>query len=103
MTHWPSTTEILRHFKLMRDYEQFGKPEQMQRGRLVTAACHLIAAGKPLDSEAVISGWEDRHTECAPYLAAYRKFFKEHRFRISEYEKEYRSATLRFISHPDQI
>ncbi len=101
---FPSTTQILRHFGLTRDYVQFGKPEQMQRGRLVTLACHLIADGKSLDAEGEPAGsWEARHPECVPFIDAYRKFFKEHRVTLLEYEKEYRSEALRFISHPDQI
>jgi len=95
---WPSTTQIIRYFGLMGDLEQFSNTAAMRRGRLVTAACHLIAA-----EESLGNGWEERHPECAPYLAAYRKFMREHEFTILEAEREYRSETLRFISHPDQI
>jgi hypothetical protein len=95
--NWPSTTAILRHFGLMATYEQFGNPAALQRGRLVTAACHLIAAGKPLDY------WEDRHPECQPYLTAYRAFIVDHQFKLLECEREYKSHVHRFISHPDQI
>ena len=82
----------------MGDYEQHGNTAAMRRGRLVTAACHLIAADEPLGH-----GWEERHPECQPYLAAYRKFLGEHDFILLEAEREYRCEALRFISHPDQI
>jgi len=98
MIAWPSTTQIIRYFGLMGDYEQHSNTDAMRRGRLVTAACHLIAAGLPLGE-----GWEDRHPECAPYLAGYRKFLVEHEFKIVECETEYRCEAHRFISHPDQI
>jgi hypothetical protein len=70
----------------------------MRRGRLVTAACHLLAG-----HEALGEGWEARHPECHPYLDAYRRFQREHRIELIESEVEYRSEVHRFISHPDQI
>jgi hypothetical protein len=93
---WPSTTGIIRHFGLTKGY---GPPneELMKRGRLVHAACHLIAA-EDSDPE-----WEARHPECMPYVDAYRKFFREHEFLLLEAEREYRSEVLRFVSHPDQL
>jgi hypothetical protein len=93
--NWPSTTGVLKHFGF--GYGSVPHKDAMRRGRLVTAACHMIAAG---DSD---PPWEARHPECAPYLDAYRRFFREHRFILIEAEREYRSAPLRFISHPDQI
>jgi hypothetical protein len=95
---WPSTTQIIRHFGLMADLERNSNPAAMRRGRLVTAACHLLAASEPLGE-----GWEARHEECQPYLDAYRKFLREHNFVLLEAEREYRHETLRFVSHPDQI
>ena len=99
MTNWPSTTGIIRHFGLMVDYEGMSNGgAAMRRGRLVTAACHLLAGEQSLGD-----GWEARHPECHPYLDAYRKFLREHEIKILEFEKEYRSEVYRFISHPDQI
>lgn len=82
----------------MADYGGRYSASAMQRGRLVTAACHLIAADEDLGD-----GWEARHTECYGYLDAYRKFLREHEVRLLEAEREYRCEALRFISHPDQI
>lgn len=95
---WPSTTGIIRHFGLMGSYG-YGPPNQelMRRGRLVHAACHMFAAG---DSD---PAWEARHPECHAYLDAYRRFLREHDFVLVEAEREYRSETLRFVSHPDEI
>jgi len=95
MNDWPSTTGILRFFGL-----SYSTPNQdaMRRGRLVTAACHLIAAGDSLGE-----GWEQRHIECHPYLDAYREFRRQHRFRLIESEGEYLCESLRFVSHPDQV
>jgi hypothetical protein len=94
---WPSTTGIIRHFGLMVNYNPHSAPELMQRGRLVHAACHLLATG---DADLA---WEARHPECQPFVEAYRRFLREHTFRLMECEREYRSETYRFISHPDQI
>ena len=98
VVRWPSTTGIIRHFGLMVDYEGMSNGAAMRRGRLVTAACHLLAGDQSLGD-----GWEARHPECHPYLDAYRKFLREHEIKILEFEKEYRSEIYRFISHPDQI
>jgi hypothetical protein len=95
--NWPSTTEILRYFGLMADYEQFGNEDALRRGRLVTAGCHILGAGNS-DQQ-----WESRHPECHPYLDAYRRFLREHHFELLAAEQEYRSSVHRFISHPDQI
>jgi len=98
---WPSTTEILRFFGFGTEYERgdiLKMHRAMQRGRHVTAACHLIAAAEPFKD-----GWESQHLECAPYIDGYRKFRREHDFRLVEYETEYRSEAHRFVSHPDQI
>ena len=94
---WPSTTGIIRHFGLMANYNGVSGGNAMSRGRLIHAACHLLAVG---DADLA---WEARHPECMPYVDAYRKFLREHTFRLMECEKEYRSQALRFISHPDQI
>jgi len=94
----PSTTEIIKHFGLTANYEAFSNPEVMQRGRLVTAACHLIAAKKDLGD-----GWETRHPECHGFIDAYRKFCREHRVTLLEAEREYYSGVYRYRSHPDQI
>jgi hypothetical protein len=102
-TPWPSTTQLLRHFGLMRDYSEFGSDDALQRGRLVHEACHLLAARQPLDAEWHEGEWEERHPECAPYLAAYRRFLAEHQVELIECEREYRSNVHRFVSHPDQI
>lgn len=97
MKQWPSTTEILKYFGLMADYEQFGDEEALTRGKLVHAGCHMFAVGDT-DQE-----WETRHPECHPYLDAYRRFLREHKFELVTAEPEYRSPVYRFISHPDQI
>jgi len=98
---WPSTTEILRFFGFGSEYAH-GNPmsmeRAMQRGRLVTRACELIAAGEPFKE-----GWEADHPECVPYIDAYRKFFREHRFTLREAETEYLCLPHRFVSHPDQV
>jgi hypothetical protein len=94
---WPSTTDIIKYFGLSADYEEFASDAASQRGRLVHAACHLLARNEE-DSE-----WEARHPECHPYLDAYRKFRREHSFRLHSAEKEFRCEAHRFISHPDQI
>lgn len=94
---WPSTTEVLQFFGFTGDYFP-GTSDAMKRGKLVHAACHLIGTASSLGE-----GWEARHLECATYLDAYRKFLREHRFRLIEWEAEYRSEELRFVSHPDQI
>jgi hypothetical protein len=98
MIPWPSTTQIIRHFGLMADLERNSNLGAMRRGRLVTAACHLLAMGDPLGD-----GWEARHEECQPYLDAYRMFLRQHEFILLEAEREYRHEILRFISHPDQV
>jgi hypothetical protein len=53
-TPWPSTTQLLRRFGLMADYEQFGHSNgnsgALERGRLVHAACHMIGARKAHDA-----------------------------------------------------
>jgi hypothetical protein len=97
-TSWPSTTEVLRFFGFMAELELHSNENAMRRGRLVTAACHLIARDKSLGD-----GWESRHSECHPYLDAYRRFRREHEFQLYECEGEYRCGNLRFVSHPDQI
>jgi hypothetical protein len=81
----------------MGNYNGLDNSDAMRRGRLVTAGCHMLAAG---DAD---PAWEERHPECASYLAAYRKFLREHQFVLLEAEREYRCESLRFISHPDQI
>lgn len=96
--NWPSTTQIIKFFGLSWDYEEFASEEASQRGRLVHAACHLLA-----DNQFFNEGWEARHPECHPYLDAYRKFLREHSFILMHAEKEFRSEAHRFISHPDQI
>ena len=98
MKNWPSTTGVLRYFGFMADLERNSNEAAMQRGRLVTAACHLIAAGEPFKE-----GWEANHPECAPYIDAYRKFYREHRFTLKEAEGEYLCLPHRFVSHPDQV
>jgi hypothetical protein len=99
--NWPSTTGVLKFFGFGSEYA-LGNPmsveQAMQRGRLVTRACELIAMGEPFKE-----GWEAQHLECAPYLDAYRKFFREHCFRLLEAETEYRCEAHRFVSHPDQV
>jgi hypothetical protein len=82
----------------MRDYEQFGDRQHLERGQLVHAACHLLGDGAELTE-----AWVARHPECAPYLAAYSKFLTEHQFKLMEAEGEYVSHVHRFVSHPDQI
>jgi len=95
---WPSTTQIIKYFGLMGDYDAFGNSGAMRRGRLVTAACHLIAESQPLGE-----GWEARHSECHPYIDAFRKFVREHELELLEAERQYRSEPYRFTSRPDQI
>jgi hypothetical protein len=95
---WPSTTGLLKFFGLTGDYELFSSETAMKRGARVHAACHLIAR-----EESLGEGWEARHLECAPYLDAYRRFRREHRFRLLEWEAEYLCEALRFKSHPDQL
>ena len=95
---WPSTTGVLKFFGLSGDYELFSNNTAMLRGRRVHAACQLIGANLPFKE-----GWEANHLECAPYLDAYRKFQREHRFHLLEYEQEYFCESLRFKSHPDQL
>lgn len=95
---WPSTTGVLKFFGFTADYDSFGNDDAMRRGRRVHAACHLIAAGSSLGQ-----GWEERHPEVTAYLDAYRKFRREHRFRLIESEGEYLCEALRFKSHPDQV
>jgi hypothetical protein len=103
-TPWPSTTQLLRHFGLMRDYSEFGSDDALERGRKVHAACHLLAEHEPLDPiDATPGEWEARNPECTPYIDAYRAFLMDHRVKLLECEREYRSHTHRFISHPDQI
>ena len=94
---WPSTTGIIKFFGLSGNYDQFSSETAMQRGRLVTAGCHMLAYDES-DPQ-----WEARHPECHGYLDAYRKFQREHLFRVQEVEPEYRSEALRFVSRPDQI
>jgi hypothetical protein len=96
--NWPSTTGVLKFFGFMADLEQNSNEAAMRRGRLVTAACHLIARDKSLGES-----WEANHPECHPYLDAYRRFRREHEFQLYEAEGEYRCEWLRFVSHPDQI
>jgi hypothetical protein len=97
MKKWPSTTDIIKFFGLAEDYEEFASEGVAQRGQLVHAASHMLAGG---GDDPV---WEARHPECHPYLEAYRKFLREHDFRLAFAEHEFKSRTLRFISHPDQI
>lgn len=97
MKKWPSTTGLIKHFGLMTEYGG-DMDAAMRRGRLVTAACHLLAVHGSLGE-----GWEARHPECHPYLDAYRRFQREHRIELIESEREYRSDVYRFVSHPDQI
>lgn len=103
--NWPSTTQILRHHGLYRHYEDWGNRDALKRGLRVNWACHLIASGRSLDppEETAAGAWEARHAELHGYLEAYRKFFREHHFIVSEFEREYRNEELRFISHPDQL
>jgi hypothetical protein len=89
---------VLRFFGFMAELDQHSNEGAMRRGRLVTAACHLIARNQSLGD-----GWESRHPECCPYLDAYRRFLREHEFQLWECEGEYRCEALRFVSHPDQI
>lgn len=86
---------MLRHFGF--GYGSVPNKELMQRGRLTHAACHMLAGGGEDPA------WESRHPECAIYIAAYRKFLREHRFVLVEFEREYRCESLRFVSHPDQV
>lgn len=95
--NWPSTTEIIKFFGLSADYEEFSNELASQRGRLVHVACHLLGSGNE------DRAWEVRHPECHGYLDAYRKFLREHYFRLHDYEKEFRCSPHRFVSHPDQI
>jgi hypothetical protein len=95
--NWPSTTDIIKFFGLAADYEEFASEQASQRGRLVHAGCHMLAGGGGDPA------WEVRHPELHPYLDAYRKFLREHSFRLVVAEKEFRSEVHRFISHPDQI
>jgi hypothetical protein len=94
---WPSTTDIIKFFGLAAGYEEFSSDEATQRGKRVHAACHMI--GQDLADNA----WEARHPECVGYLDAYRKFLREHRFRLLQWEGEFKSETHRFVSHPDQL
>lgn len=97
MKKWPSTTGIIKHFGLL-GYEGGDMEAAMRRGRLVTAACHLLAGNEPFRE-----GWEANHPECHSYLDAYRRFLREHHVELIEAEREYRSEIYRFVSHPDQI
>lgn len=93
---WPSTTGIIKFF-LAGDYAGFVNDEAMQRGRLVHAGCHLLASH---DED---RPWEVRHPECHGYLDAYRRFLREHEFALAQAEQEFKCATLRFTSRPDEI
>lgn len=95
--NWPSTTEIIRFFGLAADLEQFGSDDDLRRGRLVTAGCHML--GQRLEDP----DWEARHPECLPFLDAYRRFLREHQFRLLQWEPEFKSQAHRFVSHPDQL
>lgn len=94
---WPSTTEIIKFFGLTADYQSFATEDDLQRGRLVTAGCHML--GQQLEDPP----WEARHPECLPYLDAYRKFLREHQFKLLQWEPEFKSHAHRFVSHPDQL
>jgi hypothetical protein len=95
---WPSNTQILKDSGIAVVYESQVVADGARRGRLVSAASHLLASGKQIDP-----AWIDRHDECAPYLDALNEFFERHEFKLWHAELEVRCEMERYTTHPDWI
>lgn len=96
----PRVTHILKSHGF---YDVFDNPNidsqaAMQRGRYVDMACNILAAYGHLED-----GWIDRHPECSLYVAAYRKFLTEHRFKMIDCQFEVVNEVERYVGHPDEF
>ena len=94
---WPSVTEVLRDMGIV---NYFGPPgAAAQRGRLVHAACGILAQGQALDSD-----WIERHDDLLPYLDGFAAALAGplNGFIPLRLEHEVVNETERFIGHSDQ-
>jgi hypothetical protein len=96
--NWPNNTAILRDSGITAIYPSQTMDDAARRGRLVSAASHLLASRKQIDP-----AWLTRHDECAPYLDALNEFFERHDFVLWDAEKEVRCEVERYLTHPDWI
>jgi hypothetical protein len=95
---WPSSTQVLHDAGLYGDIAKWSDSEAMRRGRLVDAACNLLAMGKELTDE-----WCFEHPECGPYVDGYYEFLKRHQVKLVKCAFEVVNRPLRYTGHPDQL
>lgn len=95
---WPTTTQVLHDAGLYGDIAKWSDTEAMRRGRLVDAACNLLAMGKVIPGD-----WKNNHPECDPYTDAYWDFFHHHKVELIKCAFEVVNKTERYQGHPDQL
>jgi hypothetical protein len=82
-------------------------PKHQRRGRLVHAACHLIAQGQEIDEawygRGSGEGEDDRveHGETLPYIQGCRNALAENDITDIECELEVRHRALKYVGHLD--
>ena len=101
---WPRVTALMRDMGYYRDYHNVD-PKHARRGRLVHAACHLLAAKTDIFD---YDKWVERNEreyniQLRGYLEGMGKFLREHDWRLDKSELEVVNATDRYVGHVDQV
>ena len=98
MKQWPTTTQVLHDAGLYSDLARWSDSDAMRRGRLLDAACNLLAMGKIIPGD-----WKNNHPECDAYTDGYYKFLLRHEVKLIKCAFEVRNHVLRYTGHPDQL
>jgi hypothetical protein len=98
MNSWPTTTQVLHDAGLYGDIAKWSDSEAMHRGRLVDAACNLLAMGKVIPGD-----WKNNHPECDPYTDGYYDFLSHHEVKLIKCAFEVVNTPLKYRGHPDQL
>jgi hypothetical protein len=99
MVGYISTTQVLAATGFYDELDAAGAANQavgFARGSALHKACHWL--GMELEP-----AWASPHPELDGYLDGYRLFKREHNWRMTMHEAEFKCESLKLITHPDQI
>jgi hypothetical protein len=97
MNNWPSVTQVIKEMGIFDD--RWFDAQGARRGKLVHAACAIIAQGNEIAGD-----WVSRHRDIMPYVDGFLAAINGplNGFRALRCEHEIVNEAEKYVGHPDQ-